>query len=68
MRRETGATRNSETPIAPPRRSAQAMISAFRQSIARRNVPVINLEVYQDGTASPASLEQFRQIRAALIP
>ncbi|MGH9446031.1 MAG: hypothetical protein ACRD3O_09920, partial [Terriglobia bacterium] len=54
------------TPIAFPRYSTIDMINKFRECIIRRNVPVINLEVYQDGTPSGAALEEFHAIRRAI--
>jgi hypothetical protein len=55
-----------DTPIPAPRYSTAQMIDYIRQSMARRTVPVINLEVYQDGTPSPQDIEEFKAIKAAL--
>jgi len=56
----------SDSDIPAPRHSAEYMIEKFKQCIGRRNVPVINLLVYQDGTASPAALGEFAAIRKAI--
>jgi hypothetical protein len=52
--------------IPAPRYSTSQMIEYVRQAMARRAVPVINLEVYQDGTASPQAIEEFKAIKEAL--
>jgi hypothetical protein len=52
--------------IPAPRYSTAQMIDYIRQAMARRAVPVINLEVYQDGTASQQALDEFKAIKAAL--
>ncbi len=57
-------TKDAEVPA--PRYSNAQMIDYIRQAIARRNVPVINLEVYQDGTASQKTMDEFNAIRAAI--
>ncbi len=56
----------ADSEIPAPLHSAEYMIEKFKQCIARRNVPVINLQVYQDGTASPAALAEFAAIRQAI--
>jgi hypothetical protein len=38
----------------------------LKEYIALQNAPVINLLVYQDGTASPAALGEFAAIRKAV--
>lgn len=50
--------RDSE--IAMPRKSAAETAAILKAFAARRNVPIFNLEIYQDGTCSPASIEMFR--------
>jgi hypothetical protein len=55
-----------DTAIPPPRYSTPQMIDYIRQAMARRDVPVINLEVYQDGTPSPQAVEEFKAISAAI--
>jgi hypothetical protein len=52
--------------IPAPRHRAEFMIEKLNQCIARRNVPVINLLVYQDGSVSPATLQEFAAIRKAV--
>ena len=44
------------------------MIGYLQTAIARKLVPVINLEVYQDGSASPATIDEFKVIKAAIKP
>jgi hypothetical protein len=54
------------TPIGPPRYSAEVMIAKIRDSMSRRNVPSFDVEVYQDGQVSPETLALFRKIRTAI--
>jgi len=52
--------------IPPPRYSDARMIDYIRQAMARKDVPVINLEVYQDGRASQQAIDEFKAIKAAI--
>jgi hypothetical protein len=58
----------ADTPIPPPNISTPEMISYIQKAAARKLVPIINLELYQDGTASPATVEEFKAIKAAIKP
>ena len=53
--------KNSE--IGKPHWNAEQLADLMKQFAARRNVPIFNLEIYQEGTVSPASIELFRQAR-----
>jgi hypothetical protein len=55
-----------DSPIANPRWSAPAMAGILRNFSARSNVPIFNLEIYQDGTLSPASIAMFHAARNIL--
>jgi hypothetical protein len=57
-----------ETAIPAPRLSTAKMIELMQKAAARRVVPVLNLEVYQDGMPSPEAIEEFKAIRAAIQP
>jgi len=57
-------TQDAEIPA--PRYSTDKMIDYIRQAIARKDVPVINLEVYQDGSASQKTIDEFKAIKAAI--
>ena len=57
-----------DTPIDPPHDSTVDMIQKIRDSMARRNVPLLDVEVYQDGTISPETLQMFKEIRHAIKP
>jgi hypothetical protein len=57
-----------DAPIPPPRYTDAQMIQYIRQAMARKEVPVINLEVFQDGSASPQTIEEFKAIKAAIKP
>jgi len=56
------------TPVPAPQYNADQMIGYLQTAIARKLVPTINLEVYQDGSASPATIEEFKAIKAAIKP
>ncbi len=49
------------TDIGPPRWNAQQMTSLLKEFSARKNVPIFNLEIYQDGTLSPVTVDMFKQ-------
>ena len=55
-----------DSAIGPPRYSAEVMIAKILDCISRKNVPSIDLEIYQDGTVSPEALTLFAKIRAAI--
>ncbi len=55
-----------DTAIPAPRYTNAQMIDYIRQATARRDVPVINLEVYEDGTASQQAIDEFKAIKAAI--
>lgn len=57
-------TKDAEVPA--PRYTNAQMIEYIRQAMARRDVPVINLEVYQDGSASQKAIDEFKAIKAAV--
>jgi hypothetical protein len=54
------------TDIGPPRWSGPQMAALLKEFIARKNVPIFNLEIYQEGALSPASVEMFKQARPSL--
>ncbi len=57
-----------DKPIPPPRYTDAQMIDYIRQAMARKAVPVINLEVYDDGSASQQTIDEFKAIKAAIKP
>ncbi len=42
------------------------MIDYIQRAIAHKDVPVINLEVYQDGSAPQQTIDEFKAIKAAI--
>jgi hypothetical protein len=56
------------TPIGPPRYSTEVMIAKIKEAIERRNVPLLDIEVYQDGTISPETFQMFLAIRREIKP
>ena len=43
----------TEAPIDPPQYSADVLVEKIVDSMRRHNVPLLDVEVYQDGTISP---------------
>ena len=54
------------TPIAPPRYGEEQLVDIIRDGIARKSVLSVNMEAYEDGTVSPASLALMRAVRKAV--
>lgn len=54
--------------IGPPRWKADQLRSLLDAFARHGNVPIFNLEIYQDGRVSPATLDLFRQMRKDVIP
>jgi hypothetical protein len=55
-----------DTAAPPPRYTNAQMVDYLRQAMARKDVPIINLEVYQDGMPSQQTMDEFKAIKAAL--
>ncbi|NLH16659.1 MAG: alpha-L-fucosidase [Phycisphaerae bacterium] len=54
------------TDIGPPRWNTVQMVEMLEQFIARKNVPIFNLEIYQEGKLSLATIELFKQAHEKL--
>jgi len=54
---------SQDRPIGKFRWSAAELAGRIGQFAARRNVPIFDLEIYQDGTVSPESIATFREAR-----
>ena len=57
-----------DEPIRAPRLPADEIIHRMQDAISRKEVPLLDVEVYQDGTTSPETLRLFQQIRQAIQP
>jgi hypothetical protein len=57
---------NQDTEVPAPRYPTDKVIDYIRQAVARKIVPVINLEVYQDGSASQKTIDEFKAVKAAI--
>lgn len=57
-----------DEPIGPPRLSADVLVAKLKDAQSRREVPVLDVEVYQDGTMSPETLHLFQAIQQELTP
>jgi hypothetical protein len=56
----------NDTEIGKPRWTAREMAKLLKDFGATRNVPMFNLEIYQDGTMSPATIAMFKEARQLL--
>ena len=52
----------TDAPIDPPQYSAAVMVEKIEDSMKRRNVPLLDVEVYQDGTISPETFQMFQAV------
>lgn len=57
-----------DTPIGPPRYTADVMVAKLKDAINRKNVPTFDIEIYQDGTISPQTFELFQSIKQSIKP
>ena len=56
----------TNTAIAPPRFSSEALIDYVKSCVERKIVVSMNVGIYQDGGMAPATLAQLAQIKVAL--
>lgn len=54
------------TEIPAPKLTNEQMIGLLQKAAARKIVPILNLEVYQDGQPSPQAIQEFTAIRKAI--
>jgi alpha-L-fucosidase len=57
-----------DTQIPAPRYSADQLVSRLEDAFSRKEVPLLDLEVYQDGTTSPETFQLLQTIRHAIKP
>jgi hypothetical protein len=57
-----------DEPISPPRLSADQILPLLHDALIRKEVPLLDVEVYQDGTASPQTIELLKTVRNAIKP
>ncbi|SDM04127.1 Alpha-L-fucosidase [Kriegella aquimaris] len=57
---------DKNTTIAPPEYSAEELVERIRHARKNRYPLSINLEMYEDGSVSPKSLEVLRKVRGAI--
>ncbi len=50
-------------PISPPRMTADEIVPKMNDAMSRGEVPLLDVEVYQDGTISPETLRLFQAVR-----
>lgn len=56
----------SDQPIGPLRFSDDDFVSKLKDAISRKEVPLLDVDVYQDGSISPQTLQQFQTVRKAI--
>lgn len=54
--------------IPAPRYSADQLVSRLEDAFSRKEVPLLDVEVYQDGTISPETLQWFQAVRKTIGP
>jgi hypothetical protein len=52
----------TDASIDPPQYSADVMVEKIEDSMRRRNVPLLDVEVYQDGTISLETFQMFQAV------
>lgn len=57
-----------DTDIGSPRWDVPQLAALLKEFISRKNVPIFNLEIYQEGALSPKSVELFKQAASQLPP
>ncbi len=55
-------------PIAAPRMTADVILPKMKDAISRGEAPLLDVEIYQDGTISPDTFRLLQTIREALKP
>jgi alpha-L-fucosidase len=57
-----------DQPIGPPQLTADDLVSKLKDALSRKAVPLLDVDVYQDGTTSPETVQLFQTIRRELEP
>lgn len=55
-----------DQPIDPPRLAVDQLIAKMNDALSRKAVPLLDVEVYQDGTTSPETLQELEAVRKSL--
>jgi hypothetical protein len=55
-----------DRPISPPRFSADEIVSKLKDALSRKAVPLLDVEVYQDGTISPETFQLLQTVKQEL--
>lgn len=56
-----------DQPVDQPRLAVDQLISKMKDALSREAVPLLDVEVYQDGTASPETLRELEAMRKSLL-
>ena len=60
------AHKRKNTEIGPPQLNAEQLARAIQRHEQLKNVPMFNLEIYEEGTMSPRTIDVFRKARKLL--
>jgi hypothetical protein len=55
-----------DQPIGPPRITADDLVSKLKDALSRKAAPLLDVDVYQDGTTSPETLQLFQAVQREL--
>jgi hypothetical protein len=55
-----------DTDMLPPWHTTEQVVNYVRLCVQEKTVPTINMSIYQDGSVSPATLDQMRAVRKAI--
>ncbi|MBX2922600.1 MAG: hypothetical protein KF746_10450 [Chitinophagaceae bacterium] len=54
--------------IPPPLLSSDSLANIVKEARLRKNLPVMNVQIYQDGTISPETLTLLKHVKESLVP
>lgn len=57
---------NEEIP--PPLLSSDSLVKIVKEAVRRKNLPVMNVRIYQDGSISPHTYTLLKQLKEAILP
>jgi hypothetical protein len=55
-----------DTDMLPPWHTTEEVVNYVKLCVREKTVPTINMSIYQDGTVSPATLDQMRAVSKAI--
>ncbi len=55
-------------PIGSPRLTADEIVPRLKDALSRKMIPLLDVEIYQDGTVSPQTIQLLQSVRRAIKP